>query len=113
MLHVSIIPHAVSGSVLTLLKQAEVARKDGCFWRQINNFRTLPEFGGSSVKADGCDLEAVAGESDGEHLFRALLRPVETVLVKLLPNFYTPTEGAEGVKEACRHRRMCLTAGLR
>ena len=50
----------------------------------------LQELGGSEVEADGCALAVVAGESDGEYLFRALLRPVKTVLVKLLPNFYTP-----------------------
>ena len=50
----------------------------------------MQELGGSEVEADGCALAVVTGESDGKHLFRALLRPVETVLVKRLPNFYTP-----------------------
>ena len=65
-----------------------------CAGQYDNNYGTIrgsvQELGGEAIEADGCVLAAVAGESDGEHLFRALLRPVESVLVKLLPNFYTP-----------------------
>ena len=55
-----------------------------------NSYFSSAQFDLLSSDADGSALAAVAGESDGEHLFRALLRPVEALLENVHMNFYTP-----------------------